>query len=221
MSVGAFNLAVVVGMASEAKIVAPLRSAVIGGGVTAQVENGLAALHRARRLDAILSFGIAGGLDPALKTGALLVASRLASAGTTYPCDGALAERLRQKLPAARDGALYGADRAIVEVAEKAALFSRSGAVAVDMESLGAARFAARHAIPFAALRAISDPATRAIPSCALAGFRPDGSADAAAVVWALLKQPGQLPDLIATARDAGAALRQLSLAWSGVSDLF
>lgn len=213
MSPAPHRLALVVGMTSEAKLLAAPARTVIGGGDGAQVEAGLAALHAAAPLTGVLSFGVAGGLDARLAPGALLLADRVVNLGVNYACDAEFLARLRARLPEAHVGALFGAEEAVASVAAKASLHALTGAWAVDMESLAAARFAARQRLPFAALRAIADPAARALPSCALAGLRPDGSADALAVLRGLVKKPGELPALIQIARESGRALAALAAA--------
>jgi hypothetical protein len=95
-------------------------------------------------------------------------------------------------------------------VEHKRRLHRDHGALAVDMESHGAARFAASYGLPFAALRAIADPQRRAVPEVAIAGFKPDGSADVLAVLRALSRRPGQLGGLIRTAFDARAGMAAL-----------
>ena len=95
--------------------------------------------------------------------------------------------------------------------ADKQALASATGALAVDMESHIAARLAAAHGLPFAALRVICDPAGRAIPPAAIAGMREDGGTDLGAILRALLRDPGQLPAMIRLAGDARTAFSFLA----------
>ena len=121
-----------------------------------------------------------------------------------------LVDRLNQLIQGARIGAVIGSEAPLATAAEKAATFSQTGAVAVDMESHIAARVAERHGLPFAALRVISDMADTTLPPAALAGMRPDGGVAIGAVLGSLLQSPAQLPALIRTARDAEKAFRTL-----------
>jgi len=73
------RIAIVVGMKSEARIadVGPDLT-IIGGGSAAQVEAGLARVHRyaksqGRPLHGVLSFGVAGALAPHLRPGDVLL----------------------------------------------------------------------------------------------------------------------------------------------------
>lgn len=204
------RIAIVVGMKSEARLAGAGGLAVVGGGSAARVEAGLARLHEARPLHGVLSFGVAGGLAPDLRPGDLVAATAVFSASGVFSCHAAWAEFLSRAAPDARPGALLGVDEPILTPENKRRLHEETGAVAVDMESHGAARFAQANDLPFAVFRAISDPQERAVPSAALAGFRPDGSTDVGAVLVALARNPGQTAALIGAAFDAREAFGAL-----------
>jgi adenosylhomocysteine nucleosidase len=154
----------------------------------------------------IISFGIAGGLDPDLAPGSWVVASKVVSNSGRYATDRAWSHRLLQSLPAAIHADIAGADRPVVEAATKRRLGVTTQTVAVDMESHIAARVATMHGLPFAACRVIIDPAQRTLPPAALVGLRPNGTPDAGAVLRSLARQPGQFFTLFRTALDARAA---------------
>jgi adenosylhomocysteine nucleosidase len=107
-------------------------------------------------------------------------------------------------------GTITGSDHPLATAEMKGALFTETGALAVDMESHIAARVAKRHGLPFAALRVISDTADTTLPPAALAGMRPDGGIALGAIVASLVQNPAQLSALIRTARDAEKAFRAL-----------
>lgn len=205
------ELIAVVGMTREARILEGLgHGIVVGGGDTANLRAGLAAALAARPDAAVISFGVAGGLAEGVPVGDLIVASAVLRHGERWACDEDWVRRLLRANPDARVGTLAGSDIAIADVAAKRALWSTCGALAVDMESHVAARMAAEARRPFAAVRAISDGADHALPPAALAGLRPDGTANVGAVLTALAARPAQLPALIRTAQGAGAALKAL-----------
>ena len=105
---------------------------------------------------------------------------------------------------------IVGSDTIIATAAEKQALHTETGALAVDMESHIAACVAARHNLPFAIIRVISDSATEALPPAALVGMKPDGGMALGAVLAALARNPAQLPALIRTGIHAGRAFSEL-----------
>ena len=160
-----------------------------------------------------MSFGIAGGLDPALSPGRVIVATAVIDGqGGQLDCHGAWRDELTAALASLSPLAarLAGRDGAIVTVAEKALLHAPHGAAAVDMESHAVARVAARAGLPFAAVRAIADPADRALPGAALAGFGEHGELRLAPVIGELLRHPAQLPALLGVARDSRKAMAAL-----------
>ena len=164
-----------------------------------------------RGVGGLVSFGLAGGLDPALAPGSLLLPELvLLPDGRSLPVDRAWRRRAAALLPLAGSAALAGSDRAIVDVADKASLRRTSGAAAVDMESHAVAAVAAAAGLPFLVIRAIADPAGRALPPAALAGLSPDGGTRPWAVLLALLHSPGQLPALVRLAGDSAAGFAAL-----------
>ncbi len=163
----------------------------------------------------ILSVGLAGGLDPELEPGVLLLPDAVIEAGgARHDADPALLAELRGRLGAdRRSGALYGSDALVDGVAHKARLFAGTNAAAVDMESHRAARAAAQAGLPFAMIRAVADPASRALPRTAFDAIGEDGRVRPLATAVSILKRPQDLPALIALGRESGAALAALKRA--------
>jgi hopanoid-associated phosphorylase len=198
------TILVATGLLREVRIIGrPGVVAIAGGGNAVRLEQALEEVIAlgGPTVRALLSSGVAGALDPALRPGDLVIG-----------CEGEplLIAALRRALPGAVSGGITGSDRAAATVEQKQALRSRSGAVAVDMESHVAARVAARHGLPFAAVRAISDGATDVLPPAALAGMRPDGAMAIGAVLRSLARDPRQIAALMRTARDAERGFRAL-----------
>ncbi len=161
----------------------------------------------------VVSFGLCGGLDPALRSGDVVIGTAIA--GEDGFCDPAIAETLRSRLIEAGEragvGALAVVDAPIVAIAEKARLRGATGAAAVDVESAIAAEFAAARGSPFAILRVVSDPADRDLPPLVLTATGPNGETRLGAVVGGLVADPRQIAGLIAAARDSAAAFATLS----------
>ena len=178
----------------------------------------------ARGAEALVSFGLAGGLDPWLKPGDLVCPGQISSQGEeAFPTDDLWRERIlaeaRMSGLDATDGALFGSDHPIADPDAKHRLAHETEAVAVDMESHGVAAVAADRDVPFIALRAIADTAERALPPAALAAVDAEGRIRHTSVMLTLCRSPGQVPAMIGLARDSRAGMAALGRA-SGFGSL-
>jgi nucleoside phosphorylase len=179
---------------------------------------------------ALLSWGVAGGLDPALVPGDLVIPGEVvAEDGSSWPASHTVIARLDRAIQTAEmprskpapdaiggrgvtgTGAILGLDRMVPSAAEKAALFKRTGAVALDMESHRVALVAAAAGLPVLAVRAIGDPAGRPLPALAARALGEDGRPRIGPVVAGLLRRPGDLAALLQVKRDTEAALVRLA----------
>lgn len=208
------ELLVVCGLNREAALLRePGIRVVAGGGDRLALEARLRETDPAD-LRAVVSFGLAGALDPVLRVGDLVLPDRVvALGGGSSPVSAAIVERWRTVLGDAtpdRAAALVGVDAPVLTPAGKRRIRETTGAAALDMESHVAGAFAARHALPFAILRVVSDTADRALPAIAGRAMRPDGSVDVLGVLRGLARDPGQIAPLVRTARDAARAFRRL-----------
>jgi len=168
---------------------------------------------------ALLSFGMAGGLDPALRAGdVVLPAEVVTPQGGVY----ATAAQWRAQLyEAARRsggvscGRLLTSDAPVLAPSAKAALFRECGAVAVDMESAAVAQVARGVGLPFMVLRAVIDAAAAGVPQAVLAGSAAaTGETSALRLLAALARRPrelGALLPLLNAYRVARRALRTLA----------
>jgi adenosylhomocysteine nucleosidase len=197
---------IVVGLTAEARVAERLGYPVLAGGGTPEGAAKAANRLVEQGVNALVSFGFAGGLDPALRPGAVVIPVSILSDGQWYAAEPALAERF---------GGLTG-HRLIAGTAvaansnSKRQLHATTQAHAIDLESGSVARVAQDHGLPFAAVRAISDSAERDLPPAALLALDRRGRVDLIQVLGSLLRQPGQLPALISLASDAARARRAL-----------
>lgn len=196
-----------VGMRAEAALLPPGIRPVVSGGDPERLRRLLAA--EAANAGAVLSFGIAGGLDPTLACGDLVVATRVRGPRGAWPADMGWAAALA-RAAGARLGAVAGAAAVVGEPAAKRSLRVMTGALVVDLESAVAAEFAATHGLPFAALRAVADTAAELLPRAAAAGLTPDGRPAPGRVLLALLRRPAELRPLLQVARRSRTALAAL-----------
>jgi adenosylhomocysteine nucleosidase len=210
MSIQPPFIIVAVGLAFEARIARETEAARVCCGRGTEMAAALSAAL-GPECCGILSFGIAGGLDPELRPGAQLVASAVVVEGGRIPTDEGWSQSLLNSHPFAIHAPILSVDEAVIDPAGKERLFQRTGAVAVDMESRIAAAVAMKYSLPFAVLRAVADPANRRVPQSAVSGLRSDGRTDALAVLRGLLRRPADITGIVGVACDAWAARLALS----------
>jgi adenosylhomocysteine nucleosidase len=201
------KIAFITGLTAEAALLrgTPFPCAAGGGtpdgaAVAAQtlVDNGAKSL---------ISFGLAGGLDPALLPGALIIPGAIIEGDQRHDC----APHFTAWLGGPNAATMLAGAEIAVTAADKSALFARTNAAAIDLESGAVARIATANGVPFAVLRAICDPASQDLPPAALAALNTKGSIGLLRVLASLLRHPVQLPALFALARDAKAARAALA----------
>ena len=198
-----------VGMLKEAAlVVGPGVRAVAGGARSDLLEQRLKA--QLEGVEAIISIGLGGGLDPALIVGDIVVGTEVVRARGRWVTDPAWTARILQALPGAKPGVVYGSEDMVLHALDKAKLRARGGAVLADMESHVAAKIAAARKLPFAVVRVVSDTAGMSLPTAVLAGIKPDGGMNLLGVLSALVQHPGQLQALMRVGRDADTAFKAL-----------
>jgi len=212
---------IVTGLVQEARIAAGPGMIVICSSSDPQQLRALLATLDSSTFRGVISFGVAGGLDPSLRTGDVVVATEVMAGDTRFLADMALNEDMIARATLERSrvtrrrrrvvrGGLAGVERVVAASSCKAALHSETGAAAVDMESHIAAAYAANAGIPFAALRVISDPAHRALPELAQSAIKPNGDIDVRKIMRGLVRNPRTLRELVSTGIDFNRALRSL-----------
>jgi len=108
----------------------------------------LGALQERKDVDGMISTGLCGSLDPALRLGDVVVS------GSAH---------IDARTPFTR-GAVHTIDHVAVTAAEKRTLRNHTGAIAVDMESAAVERKAAEWNVPYLCIRAVSDRAGDTLP---------------------------------------------------------
>jgi len=161
-----------------------------GAGAELAVE----AFHIARErvaIDAVVSTGYCGALDPSFEAASVFVANEIRSAKRSYPAAWMTMPK------AAAVGSMFGADRVVQSAGEKRLLREQTGASAVDMESHGLAEAAATLGIPFHCVRAVTDIAGEDMNFDFNAARDADGRIRGARVLRLGLRHPlAHLPEL-------------------------
>jgi len=205
---------IVTGLVQEARIAAGPGMIVICSSSDPQQLRALLATLDPSTFRGVISFGVAGGLDPSLKPGDVVVATEVLAGDTRFLAASALNEQMIASAALKRrrivKGGLAGVEQVVAAKAGKAALRSVTGAAAVDMESHIAAAYAAKAGVPFAAIRVISDPAHRALPELVKVAVKPNGDIDLRKVLRGVARNPRALRGLVSTGIDFNRALRSL-----------
>jgi adenosylhomocysteine nucleosidase len=166
---------------------------------SARVALACEAAMKAGPVQTLISAGLAGACDPALRVGDSIRASVIVDAKTGERFEAAGGE----------EGAVIVTGGSIASVREKARLREAYGAAAVDMEAAAVARIARAHGLEFCAVKAISDES-----GFAMDGFKQFASVDGqfcegAFVLHAALR-PWMWSDVMTLARNSGRAVRVL-----------
>jgi adenosylhomocysteine nucleosidase len=172
--------------------------------------------------EALLSWGTAGALDPALTEGTVLLATKVISHdersglethfGTALPWRTRLGNALAAHGPVV-EGTLMTAAALVATAEAKAQLFRRTGAMAVDMESAAVAKVAASATLPFMVIRVIVDTARDTLPDALVQMIDAElrGERRRSRLALPLLRAPAQWSQLARLAwqsRSAGRSLR-------------
>ena len=200
---------VVTGLAAEARLLrsTPLEI-VVGGGTPAGAARAAQFLVN-RGAKVLISFGLAGGLNPTYQSGTLLIPRAILAGSTLYPCDPDLCKAFG----GSTGDLLLGHESIASTSGEKSRLFKTTGAAAIDLESGAVATIAHAHGAKFAALRAVADPAWRTLPSVALNALDDQGKIKLHFILRELMRHPKTLPELLQLGADANRARQTLHAA--------
>ncbi len=166
--------------------------------------------------DLLLSIGVSGGIAPDLSAGTLVAAttihSDIAEIKHWHESDNDTTARNALSLNCGQIqcGPLVTVKEAVLTPKEKQLLHDRTGALAVDMESIAVAQTAITENIPFTCIRAISDDSKRAIPIEAMKGVDENGKSQLKPILKAILKRPALIFELIPMGMDYSKALKSL-----------
>lgn len=183
------------------------------GGMGRERAEAASRLLLSRGATALVSWGVAGGLDPELESGTVVLADAV-HASDDGPVMGDTSWRDRLvKLLGERvsnvTGSVVHADEILDSAAIKGQVFERTRASVVDMETLGVAGVAVEAGVSWIAVRVVTDNAGMSLPPAVTSvsdergRLRPTGLAR-------LVLSPWLWPDLSRLARANTAAARSM-----------
>lgn len=184
------------------------------GGMGSVCAQAAAHLLISRGVDALVSWGVAGGLAPNIRSGQLVLPNKIIDQkNNVFPVNSAWRDQLQQQLEKhlpVMDGVLLQAEQMITTVADKQQLFQQSQAVAVDMESAAIAAVAEQAKLPFIAVRSVTDAADCSLPLWMQQSLALSGEVKIGALISKLYYHPPRLIALMQMSRDFSAATSTL-----------
>ena len=200
------------GLAAEARVARAAGFQVIVGAGDPRRTAELVGLA-AKEAKCLVSFGVAGGLAPHLRSGQVILSAEVIGDDRRWGPN----QRFHQQVSdlarriGAIEGPVLGSTDILSTEEDKVRAWRRSGALAVDLESAIVARTAEAAGLPFLVLRTIADPATRELPPAALIPLWKNGTPALHRVASEVLRRPWQIGALFGLARETRQALTALA----------
>ncbi len=184
-----------------------------------KAQRGTHALIDAHAPQWIISAGFSGGLDPELQIGDIVVGNHIVAAEAEDPSSGLKIDFKMKPDPkkGLHVGKLATAGHIVRTVDEKRQTAERTGAIAVDMESLAVAEVCRERKVKFLSIRGISDDCSADLPAEVLSVLGGTGSIRAGAVVGALWNRPTSYKALWRLRQNANLAADRLALFLSSI----
>ncbi len=167
--------------------------------------------------------GVSGGLDPKLEPGDLVLADSVIQEngnrckqvweGNSKFVEIVYTALIAKGIPA-YSGPIITTQKPVLSARNKQALFTKTKALAADMESAAVAAVANKAGLPFFALRTICDVAARTVPREIFDCLNQAGNVRMFHLFRMLLLKPPLVSDLLRTKRDFAMALSTLRRAW-------
>lgn len=244
-----FTIGVIAALPAEAKVLTRVtdkmmqRLSAKGRIVVRQSGIGLKAARRQAEYladisELLVSFGVSGGLHPALETGDLVLADRVLAwdpdlhelsptqvLPVSFRADAGLidyiAEKFQENTIHFYRGPILCSPKPISTAASKLSAHRLTGALAVDMESRAACEVAEEAGLPFFCLRAVCDPVDQTVAEALLSTVDEQGNPKIGYLLAHLVRRPWLLRDVIRMACRFRQALITLERAWLLVGEQF
>ncbi len=162
----------------------------------------------------LVSFGFAGGIDKTIAPGSIVLASEIRSGRQeTLPTNSTWRQAVRSRLGSdveVIEAPIAAVDKIVTQASDKTRLRYKTGAVAIDMESLAVGQAAADADLPFIVIRAVCDPALQSLPVMALEAVDENGRLRLWKIFFSLVRHPGQLGELRRLALNTRSAANAL-----------
>jgi len=170
-------------------------------------------------VSSLISVGLAGGLSPDMKAGEIILASTIIDEyggefNSTFVALDFASEILEENGLKSRQGLLVSTEKALLDVAAKSALYEKTGALAIDMESVGVAAAAAKSGLPFFVMRVVCDEADESISNDLYECLGEGGEVKTGRLIGSCLKRPSMVAEMMGLRRSYVLALSTMGRAW-------
>jgi adenosylhomocysteine nucleosidase len=162
----------------------------------------------------LISWGCAAALSESLKPGDLLLADKLIDSGNIEMATNIdWHSHTKNSLAAflvVHTGRLAESKNIVSFSKDKKQLHLKTGAAALDMESIAIAKVARQHSLPFLAIRVIADPVNMNLPLAINYSLNDQGKVVLRKLLSFLVLHPAELPGLIKLGLHFNAAMKTL-----------
>ncbi len=167
----------------------------------------------------IISAGYAGGLSDRVAQGDFVLADEIVdSQGRSLAIDFKLAPDALKLMPHVHVGRLVTVNQVVARAEDKRSLGARHGALAVDMETMGAAEACRSDKIRFLSVRVVTDAVDRTLPDdIDYLVKRKSTAGRLGAAAGAILRRPSSVKDMWQLKEDALVASDRLARFLVGV----
>jgi len=164
----------------------------------------------------LISWGCAAALSETLKPGDLILADNLIASDNTQISIRSDWHRYTKNLLSntlkVHTGSLAESNNIVAAAQDKKHLHTKTGAVALDMETVAIAKVARQSNLPFLAIRAIADPVAMDLPKAINHSLNNQGDIVLSQLLLYVTRHPAELPGLIKLGLHFNAAKNTLKL---------
>ncbi|MGO9008074.1 MAG: hypothetical protein ACLQIQ_08515 [Beijerinckiaceae bacterium] len=212
-------IGVLVGLQAEAAIIGSDPGFAVFCDLPGKQQMALAAASGA--LTALVSLGTCGALAPRLGVGDVVLGTAVITGGGDMPlASAAWVQRLPYGVTVERGPVLSLGQIETDTPTQRAALFKKYGAAAIDEQSKTVAETANAHHLPFIIVRCVSDDARDTIPPAARIATNADGSTNFLNIVKSIGNDPAQIVGLLRIASEFDKAIRSLTNYWAAAAPI-